>query len=1081
MPTKYKDYPIYSYDEPSIHSDFSGGINTDPSNEHLLENEMRDCINMDYLSGALVKRKGAELLSNISCEEDLTNIQGIFLYTYKLTYLIIAANGKLYYGIYNEGITINLERLYIEQAIGQTDKLYNPLDTLDGIIEYNLGIEGKHDGYKQSYYTNEDGSIKLLSNYRGNYTEIESGAFNKGDIVNWIQNGVLRQYICIQDFEKVVIKPTNSTYWQELDLSEVDLTSPISQWTSLKIEYPKDTIVLYDTHYYKSLSTHYNFATLPNIENCESTTLQERFRCIDPDMLQGWTKLTYLVFQNYRPIECASINNNLIVATGTRLVEIYPSNNYLKAKPITPYLINNSELLNIGVNYLSPYPELAIASQKDTVSTQVYSVKVEKLRGGMFKLSPILSVAQGDSLSSYKFRWEKLINGVWYCVKTFKSQFPQYLANTDGSLNILRTDNLNYELEVSDADIYQYRVTMAKYFDMPIDLVNSSDFDITSDYSIGDIVYYNGTYYKCLRTYNALTVVYDNNEFNVTARFGYYSEENQWVIDPVYKLVWEAIYTTEPILKLNTNTDIIYYPDQYPDYWQSRSDFSDARPTRPQNNYEEWVKDYNTLYSVGTQVVYKSYNPSTQSFQWRIYECITQHFSAVKSLTYTSDTDYKINSTLEVGNNSAVSTLFNNSIDIEDTFKVINSCTKILADGYKLILYDDNYNSGMWYKSIISNPYYISDRGNLSFKTKKNERVIKVIPFQGNLIVFANAENVGGSIHIVSGNGDDYNSNDGYYSPYQRRTINSSISCDNPNTIQVCDNILVFKYFNRIYYINASDLDNEVVKVTPCNDRVLSKNTNVAIPWEDNNCISVVTKDYYALIWKEKYTIDDNNELILEHPGMRVKMYYKLASQINDNSYAMPWLRDESEYFNVDYILYIKGNPIYLYHNLLLNFNGSTYEDLNKEVTTKIILRGYDLEYPKLIKLIHSVILYYHRNQASQVKIQVIVRNEAGHILINADDNKASTQELRVLFANKEKHLATNLRLDTTIQDTKVINASYAFPALLADAEIIATNKGEFSLSSITFTYTTCESPDTTQFDLYNSIIRPQDIKGGIK
>ena len=170
--------------------------------------------------------------------------------------------------------------------------------------------------------------------------------------------------------------------------------------------------------------------------------------------------------------------------------------------------------------------------------------------------------------------------------------------------------------------------------------------------------------------------------------------------------------------------------------------------------------------------------------------------------------------------------------------------------------------------------------------------------------------------------------------------------------------------------------------------------------------------------------------------------------------------------------------PLYLYKNLLLNFNGSSYEDLDKEVTTKVLLRGYDLEYPKLIKLVHNIVLYYHRNQSSQISISVTVRNEAGHILISNKDNKFSSQELRVLFANKEKHLATKLRLDSTIQDTKVINASYAFPALLADAEIITTNKGEFSLSSITFNYTTCEQPDTTQFDLYNTIIRPQDIGG---
>ena len=37
---KYKDYPVYTYDEPATYSDFSGGINTDPSNEHLQPNEI---------------------------------------------------------------------------------------------------------------------------------------------------------------------------------------------------------------------------------------------------------------------------------------------------------------------------------------------------------------------------------------------------------------------------------------------------------------------------------------------------------------------------------------------------------------------------------------------------------------------------------------------------------------------------------------------------------------------------------------------------------------------------------------------------------------------------------------------------------------------------------------------------------------------------------------------------------------------------------------------------------------------------------------------------------------------------------
>ncbi len=113
MPTRTKDYPIYTYDEPAVYKDFSGGINSDPSNEHLLDSELRDCVNMTYLSGALVKRKGAKKICDISCDDDLINIQGIFLFTYRITYIILAADGKLYYGIYTENSTIQLTRLQI--------------------------------------------------------------------------------------------------------------------------------------------------------------------------------------------------------------------------------------------------------------------------------------------------------------------------------------------------------------------------------------------------------------------------------------------------------------------------------------------------------------------------------------------------------------------------------------------------------------------------------------------------------------------------------------------------------------------------------------------------------------------------------------------------------------------------------------------------------------------------------------------------------------------------------------------------------------------------------------------------------
>ena len=136
MPAKFKDYPLYVYDEPVTYDDFTGGINTDPSNEHLSDFEMRDCLNMTYKSGALVKREGASLLCDISCQEDLFNIQGIFLFTYKITYLIVAADGKLYQGIFNEHSTIPLTRLRIRRELADSDALYNPMDIFVGLEEY---------------------------------------------------------------------------------------------------------------------------------------------------------------------------------------------------------------------------------------------------------------------------------------------------------------------------------------------------------------------------------------------------------------------------------------------------------------------------------------------------------------------------------------------------------------------------------------------------------------------------------------------------------------------------------------------------------------------------------------------------------------------------------------------------------------------------------------------------------------------------------------------------------------------------------------------------------------------------------
>jgi hypothetical protein len=324
---------------------------------------------------------------------------------------------------------------------------------------------------------------------------------------------------------------------------------------------------------------------------------------------------------------------------------------------------------------------------------------------------------------------------------------------------------------------------------------------------------------------------------------------------------------------------------------------------------------------------------------------------------------------------------------------------------------------------------------------------------------------------MVSGNGDDYDAQDGYYSPYRRFTKNSSISCDNADTVQICENILLFKYFDTVYYIAASDLSNEVFQVISCNDRIKLESKDVQIPWDDNSCISEVTKDYYALIWKEKYDLADG-DLVLVHPAMRIKMYYKISKQI-DNKYFSPWLRDESDYLNIDFILYLKGEPIYLFHNTFLSFSKNTYTDLGNNYPCKIHFRAVDLGYPKMFKLLSSIMVYYHRNQFSSIDFNIESRNEAGHLLLT---NKAkSIQDLRALRVGDIKN-SDRIRVDSTILDSKLFNTTYKFPFLLADTVLTCLNDKEFSVSSITYTYTSTDIPDSNPYDLYSSIIRIKEV-----
>ena len=330
------------------------------------------------------------------------------------------------------------------------------------------------------------------------------------------------------------------------------------------------------------------------------------------------------------------------------------------------------------------------------------------------------------------------------------------------------------------------------------------------------------------------------------------------------------------------------------------------------------------------------------------------------------------------------------------TFLSIHSCRKIISDGNNLILYDDYLGSGNWYKSVVEKFNYFTDKGSLNFQTDKNEALIKAINFEGNIVCFAYNKEIGGNISVVLGSGDDIDSGDGYYAPYRRKIANTSITTDHPNTVQVIENSLIFKFRDTVYIIDSKQLDADRVDVVAVNDKlkhytwlkqiqitateqhtfdtvgmvqmpnIHDEKLFLSTPYE-NRVYSEVTEDYYALIYPDQ--------------KLRWKMYFKLPVRYEgDPKTYYPWLRDISETaFDVTDVCYLKGvSTLVTNSGKLVQFTSLDYKDLSNTIyNSKLITKAYDLGYPKFIKFLQNLNVYYYRDYNVPFTLNVDIKNEA--------------------------------------------------------------------------------------------------------
>ena len=438
---------------------------------------------------------------------------------------------------------------------------------------------------------------------------------------------------------------------------------------------------------------------------------------------------------------------------------------------------------------------------------------------------------------------------------------------------------------------------------------------------------------------------------------------------------------------------------------------------------------------------------------------------------------------LEAGTSDNYSPLANQK------FLEIQSCNRVLADGNKIILYGALNNSGNWYKSVLeTNPKfdYFSDTGQLNFQTNKNERIISCIHLDGNIVVFCDNQHLGGSIHLVTGNGDDYQG-DQYFSPYKRRLIHSSISCDHPNSVQYVENYVLFKYRTTIWLLDSRELNSERINLIPVNSRIDHNNPKLRfpnIPYSpryESELFSYVSDECYVLVFPKE--------------EVRWKMYFKESIRYeNENHITYPWLRDLSPLLNCKGLLNINNQETYLTSNFqLVQFNSIDYSDLGEEYKMRIITKAWDLTYKNIVKFVNSIMLNYSRGNTSILKLNLYAFNESAIRLIGPRSEAFIDKYTgKVVYANKDNYYdedahdmdkpslilnTTNLgnaKIGIPYFSSKMFHSEKRFPMINVSVAIESSSKEAFSLSSISFNYITTDISPKTLPKLYSEILREE-------
>jgi hypothetical protein len=259
-------------------------------------------------------------------------------------------------------------------------------------------------------------------------------------------------------------------------------------------------------------------------------------------------------------------------------------------------------------------------------------------------------------------------------------------------------------------------------------------------------------------------------------------------------------------------------------------------------------------------------------------------------------------------------------------------------------------------------------------------------------------------------------------------------------------------------------------------------------------------------------------ENISVKPGLRWKCYFRKGIIYQNNGKTFyPWLRDTSKYLNICSIINISGESTMVTTNgELVQFNCDDYSGLDEyNYKVRMSTRCYDMELPTLCKFMDNLNVYYNRDFTKVLDMTCYVKNEAGYPIytpnteafvsmlkeggeVKFDERYKIDDALNLLpgYGPLDKYDTENLidpidkpvqvlnevALDTAVLDRPsftsiTLTPKYRFPFLSAQFILELRSNQAFSLSSLTFSFTSNDMPDFTREKLYRDILKGNILK----